>query len=257
MIEWTIEKSEFCFPNFVRRHAWSAFASLLWWPAWACWTLANPRSVQPQRGPNGIDIRQYFWREFWGILGFERFMGIFGFGRLLGPSLTLGQSNRAPVPTASTYVNFLEGILGDFRIWEIYGDFWIWGTLGILPPPQSVQLCCGPNGIIPHWHFWGIWSSGISFSSVNSKCDLKCIDSESWPLGPWVLLLGIAPCWGVEWIHNLGRLELLGYWKYWDIGNIGNIGYFLKYWKYWDIFWGIEWTHNLGRVEMLEKKTFF
>ena len=72
-----------------------------------------------------------------------------------GPSLTLGQSNRAPVPTASTYVNFLEGILGDFRIWEIYGDFWIVGTLGILPPPQSVQLCCGPNGIIPHWHFWG------------------------------------------------------------------------------------------------------
>ena len=72
-----------------------------------------------------------------------------------GPSLTLGQSNRAPVPTALTYVNFLEGILGDFRIWEIYGDFWIVGTLGILPPPQSVQLCCGPNGIIPHWHFWG------------------------------------------------------------------------------------------------------
>ena len=168
-----------------------------------------------------------------------------------GPSLTLGQSNRSAVPTALTYVNFLEAVLGDFRIWEIYGDFWIVGTLGILPPPQSVQLCCGPNGIIPHWHFWGIWSSGISFSSVNSKCDLKCIDCESWPLGPWVLLLGIAPCWGVEWIHNLGKLELLGYWKYCDIGNIG---YFLKYWKYWDIFWGMEWTHNMGRVEISPKQ---
>ena len=43
-------------------------------------------------------------------------MGIFGFGRLLGPSLTLGPSNRAAVPKASTFVNFLEAVLGDFRI---------------------------------------------------------------------------------------------------------------------------------------------
>ena len=72
-----------------------------------------------------------------------------------GPSLTLGQSNRAPVPTALTYVNFWEGVLGDFRIWEIYGDFWIWETLGTLANPWSVQPRSGPNGIDIRQFFGG------------------------------------------------------------------------------------------------------
>ena len=67
-----------------------------------------------------------------------------------GPSLTLGQSNRSAVPTALTNVIFLEGILGDFRIWEIYGDF----LFGKSWDPSS-STSCGPNDIIPHWHFEG------------------------------------------------------------------------------------------------------
>ena len=63
-----------------------------------------------------------------------------------GPSLTLGQSNRSAVPTALTYVNFWEAVLGDFRIWEIHGDFWIWETLETLANPRSVQPRCGPIG---------------------------------------------------------------------------------------------------------------
>ena len=77
---------------------------------------------------------------------------------------------------------------------DLWG-FFIWGTLGILPHPQSVQLFCGPNGIIPIDIFGGIWSSGISFNSVNSKCDFKHVDWESWPLGFYCLALRLAGGW--------------------------------------------------------------